>query len=335
MLPDIEELCNSLSMTDIIRMQTALSSALVRRFERSVALAFSDVVGSTRYFARFGNEAGRRLQQQHLDLLHVAMSGNAGRVVDTAGDGAFLCFEAVDEAASTMMGLLRSVSAENWNRPREHQLAVRIGVHFGPVLTDGSHVTGDSVNLCSRVTDSADPGQIRMTREAFLALESLDLRLNSRMLPPMTLKGIDRQVYLAVLEWRDRHVFPNVLRFENGEEMTLPDQDIICFGRLPEKDGFSANDVVLQCADERETLQISRWHFEIRRRQDGCVIRSVTHAPTSVNGTTISKGEESPLRAGDHIRVGNVLSIAFPPPQLAKDQIGGGQTVVTGGRPSR
>jgi hypothetical protein len=62
-LPDIEELCNSLSMTDIIRLQTVLSAALVRRFERSMALAFSDIVGSTRYFARFGDEAGCRLQQ--------------------------------------------------------------------------------------------------------------------------------------------------------------------------------------------------------------------------------------------------------------------------------
>ena len=43
------------------------------RFERRRALVFSDVVGSTPYFARFGDEAGRQLQQRHVDLLNAAI----------------------------------------------------------------------------------------------------------------------------------------------------------------------------------------------------------------------------------------------------------------------
>ena len=30
---------------------------------------------------------------------------------------------------------------------REHQLIVRVGLHWGPALTDGASVTGDSVNF--------------------------------------------------------------------------------------------------------------------------------------------------------------------------------------------
>ena len=55
-MSDYEELCNGLSMTEIIRLRDLLSKALTRRFERPLALAFSDVVGSTPYFARFGDE---------------------------------------------------------------------------------------------------------------------------------------------------------------------------------------------------------------------------------------------------------------------------------------
>ena len=58
----------TLSLTEIIKLQTQLSEVLKRRFERNLALAFSDVVNSTTYFATFGDEAGRRLQQLHLDL---------------------------------------------------------------------------------------------------------------------------------------------------------------------------------------------------------------------------------------------------------------------------
>ena len=62
----------TLSMTEIIRLQNLLQQELTRRFERYMALAFSDIVGSTPYFARFGDAAGRQLQQLHFDLLAAA-----------------------------------------------------------------------------------------------------------------------------------------------------------------------------------------------------------------------------------------------------------------------
>src|SRR5438876_508462 len=63
-----EEL-EQLTMTEIIRLQDTLSQVLKRRFEKNMALVFTDIVGSTPYFQRFGNEAGRGRQQRHFDLL--------------------------------------------------------------------------------------------------------------------------------------------------------------------------------------------------------------------------------------------------------------------------
>jgi class 3 adenylate cyclase len=92
----------TLSMTEIIRLQTLLSHELARRFEVDAALAFSDVVGSTAYFARFGDEAGRQLQQLHIDLLAAGLPDHGGRIVDTAGDGVFACFPIAAPAAAAM-----------------------------------------------------------------------------------------------------------------------------------------------------------------------------------------------------------------------------------------
>ena len=80
---------DGLTMTEIIRLQDQLSQTLKRRFERSLALAFTDIVDSTIYFAQLGNEAGRGLQQRHFDLLARVVTEHDGRIVDTAGDGAF------------------------------------------------------------------------------------------------------------------------------------------------------------------------------------------------------------------------------------------------------
>src|SRR3954466_13377420 len=142
---------SALSMTEIIRLQNQLQQELTRRFERHVALVFSDIVGSTPYFARFGDAAGRQMQQLHLDVLSRCLPARGGRVVDTSGDGAFVTFPTVNAATDALIEFQQSISRENAGRAREHQLQVHIGIHWGAVLTDGTVVSGDSVNLCSRV----------------------------------------------------------------------------------------------------------------------------------------------------------------------------------------
>ena len=59
----------TLGMTEIVRLQNQLQHELRRRFERSLLMAFSDIVGSTPYFSRFGDAVGRQLHQLHFDLL--------------------------------------------------------------------------------------------------------------------------------------------------------------------------------------------------------------------------------------------------------------------------
>lgn len=79
----LDDLPDRLTMTEILRLQDALSKALVRRFEKRLALVFSDIVGSTPYFARFGDAEGQKLQQRHADFVHAAASPRARAVSST------------------------------------------------------------------------------------------------------------------------------------------------------------------------------------------------------------------------------------------------------------
>jgi class 3 adenylate cyclase len=300
-----------LSLTELIQLQNALGETLKRRFERRLCLCFSDVVGSTPYFARFGDAAGRGLQQRHLDLLTAALQGHNGRIVDTAGDGAFTVFASAEQAAESFIALETLASAQNAGYAREHQLAVRIGLHYGPALTDGVAVTGDSVNYAARVSSSGGPGEIRLSKAAFLEL-STEKRLRCRGLAPIELKGVAGPQDLLLLEWRDRNAFPSRARVvETGEEIPLPPQDTITFGRLKERNGFVANDIVLTLPDAERAKSISRWHFELRRNPQGFLLRSVTDQQTEVDGELLPKGGERAVKPGTFVRVAKVLTLEF------------------------
>jgi class 3 adenylate cyclase len=302
---------STLGMTEIIRLQNLLQQELTRRFERRAALAFCDIADSTAYFERFGDAAGRQLQQLHLDLLAECLPPRQGRIVDTAGDGAFLTFPGADAAVEALIDFQHRVSVDNATRSREHQLQVRIGAHWGPVLTDGTTVTGDSVNLCARVSGSARGGEMRITRDLYYELAPKH-RLHCRPLGAAELKGVTREVELLALDWRDRSVFPTRIRLEEvGEELELPQQDIVSFGRLRELEGRPANDVVLTLPDPLQAQQISRWQFELRRFADGYRLRPVSDAVTEVDGAAVAKGREVTVRPGTEVRVGRVLSIRF------------------------
>jgi class 3 adenylate cyclase len=305
--PDLE----TLSLADLIRLQDDISQTIARRFGRKLALAFSDIVGSTPYFERFGNEAGEGLRQRHSDLVNEVLAENSGRLVDTAGDGAFTCFPYVINAVKAYTALLHKVSASNASRAREHHLTVRVGIHWGAVITDGVTVSGDPVNLCSRVAGAAAPGDVRVTNEAFLQLPPV-MRLNCKKAQPVALKGISQPVDVFVVRSRDGQLFPHELVIEQTQTtVPLPDQDLITLGRLKDLDGVKANDIQLTLPDARRTQQISRWHAELRRLDDGLVLRAVSDAMTEVDGSTLANGQEARVRAGSVVVLGNVITLRF------------------------
>jgi class 3 adenylate cyclase len=314
---------SSMTMTEIIRLQTVLSQELTRRFERLAALAFTDIVESSAYFTHFGDEAGQRLQQLHFDLLEQSMATSTGdklgRIVDTAGDGAFACFASAGAAAQAMMALQNRITHENVNRPRPHQLSVRVGLHWGHVLTDGVQVTGDAVNLCARLVASARASEIRLSRDLFQEL-SADLRHLCRPLGQVNLKGIARNVEMMALLWRDPVRFPSqVVIRESGERIVLPTQDTACFGRGEAVELTTANDVALSLPDALAARQVSRRHFELRARPDGYLLKALTSQPTEVDGVMMQRDQELPIRPGSCVKLADVMTLDFVSPSLADE----------------
>jgi class 3 adenylate cyclase len=303
----------SLGFTELIQLRTRLGESLQRRFGRSLCLCFTDVVDSMGYFARFGDAAGRGLHQRHFDLIRAALPAGEGRLVDTAGDGAFAVFPSADGAARALLQFEAETSRQNAAYAREHQLLVRAGLNFGQVLTDGEAVSGDAVNVAARVSGSARAGEIRITEAVFRLLPS-ELRLRCRGLGRFELKGLAAPLPLLSLRWRDESQFPARVRvLQTGEEYELPPLDTISFGRLREQGGLPANDIVLALSDREQSLRVSRWHFELRRHAGGFALRSVTDQATEVDGAPVARGQEVPLRPDSRVVLAGLVVLEFLP----------------------
>lgn len=309
-----------MSLTDIIRLQDHLSSTLRRRFGRDQVLVFTDIVGSTKYFQQFGDEAGRRLQQRHIDGLTNVLESHGGRIVDTAGDGAFAVLDSAQSAVEALIDLMNLVDEGNVNLNSEHMMHLRCGLHWGQVLTNGDVVTGDAVNLAARVAASANIDEIRLTRAAFNELANTQ-RLRCRPLGGIELKGLAKPIDLFMLDWLDHSLFPGFVYIaETGQKLALPNKPTITFGRLGMHEGMKANDIVLTLDDPTLNRQISRWHFELRRSPKGFLLRPVSRGRTEVDGELVAQGSECPVTAGTMVGLSRVMNITFKAGQSMIDE---------------
>lgn len=309
-----------MSLTDIIRLQDHLSSHLRRRFGKDLGLIFTDIVGSTKYFQQFGDEAGRRLQQRHIDALQTILEKHGGRIVDTAGDGAFAAVPSAQAGAEVLIELMAAVDEQNASTEAPHMMHLRCGLHWGQVLTNGDMVTGDAVNLAARVAASARIDEIRLSRSAFNELANTH-RLRCRPLGATELKGLAKPVDLFMLDWLDHSLFPGFITIaETGQRVSLPNKPTITFGRLGMHDGMQANDIVLTLDDPTQNRQISRWHFELRRSPKGFLLRPVSRGRTEVDGEVMERGQEKMIGAGSIVRLSRVLTITFKAGQSIIDE---------------
>jgi hypothetical protein len=163
------------------------------------------------------------------------------------------------------------------------QLAIRVGMHYGPVIEKAQDVFGDCVNVAARMAGMAKAGQIITTQDLVDGLPQ-ELRAMTRSLDTFAVKG--KQAEMAIFELlaqrnddlttltTSRAVQASVrirLRHNLREFVPGPDKKAINFGRDASSD--------VQIADRKA----SREHARIERRRDKYVL-----VDFSSNGTFLT-----------------------------------------------
>ncbi|RME27931.1 MAG: hypothetical protein D6806_03750, partial [Deltaproteobacteria bacterium] len=134
-----------------------------RRVELTVM--FTDIVGSTSFFERYGDDAGLEMVERHNRLLMPIVEQNGGRIVKTIGDAIMAVFDDAASAAQAAVQMQKALEAHNRGADERNRIRIRIGLNAGPVMEHAGDVYGDVVNAAARVESLADAECILVSRQ--------------------------------------------------------------------------------------------------------------------------------------------------------------------------
>jgi adenylate cyclase len=279
----------------------------------NLSILFVDVSDSVRLYESLGDAAAFREVHEYMNVFKDVVVEHKGRVVKTIGDGALCAFEDADSAVLAACEMHARVHEKQ--SVQQRKIAIRIGLHHGPVLLTDDDVFGDTVNVASRMAQLALAGQIISTAET-IELLSLEQRNATRRLDALSVKGKQEAITVYEVLWQtggDHTQMPGRLDpvlhqagvsrlrvTHRGREIVVVTS--ISMGRGP------SHGIVLK------DVMASRNHLHIERRQDKFVL-----VDGSSNGTFISmkSGEEYKLRREEILLHGSGV-IAFG--RLTSDQ---------------
>jgi adenylate cyclase len=169
-------------------LEKSLTDAgLLTPLRRPPAICFLDITGYTRLTHERGDAAAADLAEQLGKLVHRAATRRGGRPVKWLGDGVMMYFKDPGSAVLAAIEMVDDLVAAGL--PPAH-----VGIHAGPVLSQGGDYYGETVNLASRIADYARPGEVLVTQEVVDTSHELDAAFSE--IGPAELKGVSGTVQL-------------------------------------------------------------------------------------------------------------------------------------------
>jgi adenylate cyclase len=166
---------------------------------------FTDMAGYTALGQR--NESlSLALAEEQRKLLRPIFNRHDGREVKTMGDGFLVEFGNALDAVRCAYDVQRVSREFNISQPSDQRIILRIGLHLGDVVESNGDISGDAVNIASRIQSVAEDGGVCLTRQVYDQVQNkFDLPLKSLGTRPLKNVGAPLEVYKIVLPWEREH----------------------------------------------------------------------------------------------------------------------------------
>ena len=149
------------------------------------AIVFTDIAGFTKLSSK-NEPAALALLEKQRDLLKPLVKKNNGEWLKEIGDGLLLSFGTTRDAVDC------AIEIQHLTKKIE-SLDLRIGIHQGEVVFQGSDVVGDDVNIASRIEPFAATGGIAISGRVNSSLKR-DPDFETKYVGTPNLKGVDQEL---------------------------------------------------------------------------------------------------------------------------------------------
>jgi len=183
-----------------------VKESIARQIEKSkkqITIVFTDIVGSTAFWEKHGDTAGRLMVDAHNKLMFAVVKSYRGSVVKTIGDSILATFRRPQNAlwaAIHMQQILR----RRKRKDKDLRVTIRIGIHTGEAIVERSDIYGDAVNVASRVEGTAEGNGIVVSRDTVDALGQERRRFYLEKRGSFVPKGKTQPLDIYGLNWQ-RH----------------------------------------------------------------------------------------------------------------------------------
>src|SRR5256885_10424298 len=191
-------------INDLLKARSEIDEEL-RRHKAKLTVLFTDVVGSTGYFDRYGDPAGLLLLHRHDHLVITAVEEFQGRVVKTIGASVMAEFPEPQLAVVAAIEVQRRLFEQNQKRTESERLHVRAGINAGVGFRRDNDLLGDAVNVAARLTKLSGPAQILVSRSVWEATLEFDIWYKPIGRP--SLEGKRGTVKSYEVTWTDREAY--------------------------------------------------------------------------------------------------------------------------------
>ena len=155
---------------------------------------FTDMVGYTSLGQR-DEDLSLELVDEQRGLIRPILARHDGREVKTIGDAFLVEFGSAQDAVECAVEIQADVRELNVRRPERPEIRLRIGIHLGDVVHQGTDVAGDAVNVASRIEPLSPPGGVCVSAQVFQSVvNKVEYEFESLGVPD--LKNVSRPVEL-------------------------------------------------------------------------------------------------------------------------------------------
>ena len=168
---------------------------------RLAAIMFTDMVGYTALGQR--NESlSLALVEEQRKLIRPILGRHSGKEIKTMGDAFLVEFPSALDAVRCAYDIQRATREFNISLPDEKRIHLRVGVHLGDVVESRGDISGDAVNVASRIEPLAEDGGVCVTRQVYDHIQNkFELKLASLGVKPLKNVSIPIEVYKMMMPW--------------------------------------------------------------------------------------------------------------------------------------